>query len=171
MRIRGRLEHLLKIVNGEIEIEIVHVPGEEMELADELRADRRPIPLRILAEIKAVVAHIHRDVIVDLPGELVPELAWIAGVADGAVHRFPRLELIGGATVTTEHRLEAAQLTRRPKHLALGGPPKWTLGGHELPERNCERIRVGIDVRLLIVPEVDGVGLEHPGAAEEVGIL
>src|SRR5437016_871071 len=171
MRVRGRLEHLLKIVDGETEIEVVHVAGEEMELADELRADRRPIPLRILAQIKAVVAHINRDVMVDLPSELVPERAWIAVVADRAVHRFPRLELIGGATVTAEHRLEAAQLTRRPKHLALGGAPKRTLGGHELPERNCERIRVGIDVRLLIVPEVDGIGLEHPGTAEEVGML
>ena len=73
--------------------------------------------------------------------------------------------------MTAEHRLESAQLTRRPKHLALGGAPKWTLGGHELSERKGERIRVGVDVGLLIVPKVDGVGLEHPGAAEEVGML
>src|SRR5690348_17874702 len=119
MRMRRRLEHLLKIVDGEVEVEVVHVAGEEVELADELWSERRPVALRVLAEIESVLAHVVGDAVIDLAGELVPEGSRIPVVTNRAVHRLPRLELIRRSAVAPQHRLEPAELSRRPQHLPL----------------------------------------------------
>src|SRR4051812_32108238 len=114
-----------------------------------------------------MLAHVVRDIVIDLSCELVPERPRIAVGADWTVHRFPGLELIRGPPVTAEHCLEAAELARRPQHLSLRRATKRTLGAVPLTERHREGVRVGIDVRLLVVPEVDRVWLQHIGAAEE----
>src|SRR2546425_9100454 len=49
------------------------------------------------------------------------------------------------------------------------------LGGHlvadPLAHRVHERIGVTVDVHELVAPEIDGVGIEHPGAAEELRVV
>src|SRR5438309_5676903 len=118
-----------------------------------------------------MLAHVVRDVVIDLSRELVPQRPRIAVGADRTVHRLPRLELIRRPAVTAEHCLEAAELARRPEYLPLRRASKWTLGAVPLTERHREGVRVGIDVRLLVVAEVDRVWLQHVRAAEEVWVL
>src|SRR2546429_7859581 len=50
----------------------------------------------------------------------------------------------------------------------------YTLSLHDalpISHRVHERIGVTVDVRQLVAPEIDGVGIEHPGAAEELRVV
>src|SRR5262249_34207155 len=57
MRIARLLEHVLEVVDAEIQVEIVHLTGEEVELADELGAERRPVLSCVLSQIVAMLEH------------------------------------------------------------------------------------------------------------------
>src|SRR5437879_1224774 len=47
-------EELLEPVPGEVQVERVHVAGEDMDLAPELGPEPRPVPLQIIAQVVVV---------------------------------------------------------------------------------------------------------------------
>src|SRR5258708_7383952 len=123
MGVGRALEKLLEAIDRNVEIEVVHVTGEEVQFSDQLRAERRPVPLGVVAQIEAVVAHVRRRRAVDGSRQFVPEGHWISVRAHGSIDRLPRLELIARPAVTAEDCLESGELSRRPDNLALYGAP------------------------------------------------
>src|SRR5579872_6951368 len=53
-RLAFLLEHVLEIIYGEVQVEVVHVAGEEMQLAGELGPKRSPVAFRIRTQIKSM---------------------------------------------------------------------------------------------------------------------
>src|SRR3546814_2330206 len=49
-------DHLLEPIDREVEVEIVHLAGEEMQLPAKLRSERRPIIARIARKVEALFA-------------------------------------------------------------------------------------------------------------------
>ena len=63
---RGRaVEEALHHVDRGTEEEIVVVAGEEVQLANELRPDARPVLGGVVPEVVPVVAHVTRDLAID----------------------------------------------------------------------------------------------------------
>src|SRR6185312_4869161 len=104
------IKECLRLVDGHVEVEVVHVAGVEVQLADELRTDRRPVRLHVRGEIEAVVAHVLGDAVIDRAGSFVPQRLGISILAHRTVHCFPRFLLLGRSAVRTKHGLELAQL-------------------------------------------------------------
>src|SRR5207302_6209853 len=95
----------------------------------------------------------------------------IAAGADRTVGRLPDRELLARAGATAEHRLELALLPYADAWL----PRDLLLGRHVVAHRPGygvhERVRVGVDVGDLVVPEIDRVRVEDPRAPEEVRMV
>src|SRR5581483_9224554 len=66
---------------------------------------------------------------------------------------------------------EAADLAYGREHLASDGALKRPLGRRERSRAQHEGVRVVVDVRLLIMPEIDRVRLQDPGVADIVRML
>src|ERR1700723_604990 len=82
-------EEVLEHVDGGRQIEIVHVAGQNVELADELGTDARPVLFRVVPQVVSMITHVRRHGRVDLAGPEVEELPGIAVVADRPVRRIP----------------------------------------------------------------------------------
>src|SRR5256886_16080979 len=104
------LEELLEAIDGEVQVERVHVAHEHVELALELGAERRPVTLQVVAQVVVVRLDILGHGVVDISCLEIPTLRSIAGRAHRAVGRLPDRELLSGAGAAAEHGLELALL-------------------------------------------------------------
>src|SRR3546814_8551219 len=80
-------DHVLEAIHREVEVEIVHLAGEKMELAAQLRPQGRPIVAGIARQVETMLAHIADDLLVYGSGLLVIEQHGIAVGADRTVRR------------------------------------------------------------------------------------
>src|SRR2546425_4539589 len=103
IRARRALCEFFKQINREIQIEIIHVPGDEMQLAREPWPKRRPVLIGVVAKIISVVPHVRRDFAIDLARSFVPQLARITVRTDRTVDSLPRVELIAASAFAAEH--------------------------------------------------------------------
>src|SRR5580693_6000045 len=110
MGIGRRRQESFVIVNGQIQIEIVHVSAKEMEFADDLGSQRAPVASGIFEQVVAVIAHIFRDTVVDLAGRFIPKGNRVAVRTDWTVDCFPGFELISRTSVAPQYGLEYAQV-------------------------------------------------------------
>src|SRR5262249_35106106 len=69
----GAAKKILKLVDGKIQVEVIHIAAIKVQLAHQPRTDHWPIFLEIIAEIVVVVTHVDGDRGIDFPGELVPQ--------------------------------------------------------------------------------------------------
>ena len=164
-------QHVLEVVDAEVQEEIILLAGEEVQLAVELRAERCPVAARVLGEIVAVLAHVRDDVLVDRAGLLVEQRRRVAVRACRTVRCLPDVELIVGAAARAEHRLELRKLPHRPQHLAFSGALHRPLGAGPRGGRHAEHVAVAVDVAQLVAAEVDRVGIEDPGAADQLRVV
>src|SRR5437763_12216390 len=108
---------------------------------------------------------------VDLARPEIPQLRGIAVRAHGAVRRLPDGELLARARPAAEHRLELALLPHAdawlPSDLLLG---RYVVA-HPPGDGMDEGVGVAVDVWDLVVPEVDGVGIQHPRPPEELRMI
>src|SRR5512146_194677 len=88
-RLLCALEERPHPIHAQVEEVVVHVAHGDVQLADELGPDRRPVPLEIVAQIVAVLAHRLRDRVIDVPRALVPERLGVAVRADRRPRRLP----------------------------------------------------------------------------------
>src|SRR5690242_6774494 len=58
-------QKILKTIDRQVEVEIIHVPDVKVNLAGELLADPRPVLFQVIAKVVAVVAHVKRNLWVD----------------------------------------------------------------------------------------------------------
>src|SRR5262245_48387462 len=109
-RIGCFLRETFKQIDRQVEIKVVHLPGDEMQLASQLRPQCLPILLGIRARVITVLAHIRRYFPITFPAASIPERARIAILVWRAIDRFPRIELIAGSPSAPQHGLELAHL-------------------------------------------------------------
>src|SRR4030095_339634 len=101
--IAGLPGEFFKKVDGQVQIEIVHIARDEVQLSRKLWPQRLPIILSIVPQVIAIVAHVKRNFAVYLTGSLVPQRARITITAHWTVDRFPGIELITRAAFASEH--------------------------------------------------------------------
>ena len=73
--------------------------------------------------------------------------------------------------MAAEHVFELAHLAHGLHYLALGGAHHGALRHHVLVARGGEGVVILVDIDHLVAMKVDGVGVERPGAAEEIGVV
>ena len=88
-------------------------------LSVELRTDLRPVLARVGSQVVAAVAHVSRDVVVDVARALVPQRDRIAIGAHRSVYRFPDLQLLARPSVTAQDVLESAEITHGDQRLPI----------------------------------------------------
>src|SRR3546814_1322767 len=68
IRARHLGDHVLEAIHREVEVEIVHLAGEKLELAAQLRPQGRPIVAGIAPQVETMLAHIADDLLVYVSG-------------------------------------------------------------------------------------------------------
>src|SRR6185369_9088805 len=91
-----------------------------MNLADQIRAYLWPVFLQVVPEIVTVVTHVEGDLLIDLARQPIPHRARIAVLANRPVSGVPRCDLLTGAHVASEDRLEATHFPHRQSDLSIG---------------------------------------------------
>src|SRR6266571_2710304 len=142
-----------------------------MQLARQPRPKRRPILLGVVAYVKALVAHVQGDFVVYLTGALIPKRPRITIIAHRAVNGLPRVELITGAHIAAQHRLELAHLTNRQINLAVYCASHRSVRRNPGSARGSKCVVVFVDVHELIAAEIDRIRIIYPCAAEEVRVF
>src|SRR6185503_6491030 len=72
-RIARGLQELFPTIHREIQKEVVHVPGKELEFPRQFGPQRGPVLLRVGTEVVAMIAIIRGNCAIDGPREFVPE--------------------------------------------------------------------------------------------------
>ncbi len=176
-RLRG-IEDRLDVHDSEIEVVIVHIADIDADLSHELGRKRRPVRPQIRSEVIPAVAHVVRDVAIDVAGLLVPQRRRVAIRSYRSVHGLPDLQLLRRPAVARFHVLEPAQLPHCLDWLTRDTAREVVLGvqpfAHRREQRRVthdEAVRVGVRVDLTVVMEVDGVRILGPRSSEEVGVI
>ena len=118
-----------------------------------------------------MVAHVVRHAVIDLAGELVPKRFWIAVLAHWAVGRLPDFQLLAGAPVAAQRRLEPAHLRHGHFHLTFVRPLQGPRGLEPGMTRLKEGIIIIVYICELIMLEADGIGVKGPGATKKVRVV
>src|SRR5256886_17582800 len=85
-------EELLEPVRGEVQVERVHVAGEDVDLTPELGPEPGPAPLQIIAQVVVVRPEVLGHAAVDRARAQVPQLDRVAVRRHRTVGRFPDRE-------------------------------------------------------------------------------
>src|SRR5215831_11452247 len=83
--ISGSFCEVLKQINCEVQIEVVHIAGDEMQFARKLWPERLPILLSVVAQVIAVVAHIESNFAVYFSCSRIPKRTRVTVTAHRAV--------------------------------------------------------------------------------------
>ncbi len=142
-----------------------------MDLLLELGAECGPVALQVVAQVVVVVLEILRHGAIDLPGREIPQLRRIAVPTHRPVGRLPDRELLARARVAAQHGFVLALLADADAHPSVDLDLRRDVIPHPFGDRVHEGVGVAVDVGDLVAPEVHGIGIEHPGAAEEVGVV
>ena len=159
------LQELLHQVDRVRQVEVVHFGVVDADLADQVRADPRPVLLGVVAKIVAVVAHVVGHLAVDDSGVQVPQPPRIAVLIRRPVGRVPGVELSGAPPPRALRHLQLADLAVAAHRLSLHRPLEHALGRARHRARHDERAFVLVDVDQLVAPEVDRIGVVGPRAA------
>src|SRR5882724_9282591 len=111
-------EELLEPVRGEVQVERVHVAGEDVDLTPELGPEPGPVPLQIIAQVVVVRPEVLGHAAVDRARAQVPQLDRVAVRRHRTVGSFPDRELLARAGAAAQHRLELALLPDADTRLA-----------------------------------------------------
>src|SRR5438128_9381773 len=126
-------EELVEPVHGEVQVERVHVAGEDVDLAPELGPERCPVPLQISAQVVVVRPEVLGHAAVDRARAQVPQLGRVAVRRHRTVGRFPDRELLARAGAAAEHRLEFAPRPDAAARLAGALPSRRHVRGQPFP--------------------------------------
>src|SRR5215510_3007698 len=104
------LGEVIKQINREVQIEVIHIAGDEMQFSRKLWSERLPILLSIVSQVVAVVAHVERNFAVNLSGSRVPKRTRVPVTAHRPVNSFPGIKLIPLATFAPKYRFKLCNL-------------------------------------------------------------
>src|ERR1041384_6477731 len=139
-----------------------------MYLAHQIAPDPRPVLLEVVSEIVTLIAHVERNLFIDLPRQPIPDRARISVLADRSVSSVPRGDLLPAAYVASQNGFEAAHLSHRQGDLSIR--VSWERPDYLGPiaVRYFECIVILIDIPHLITPEINWVRIQDPRAVEEL---
>src|SRR5579862_3364614 len=112
--------------------------------------------------------HVVGYILRELARQLVPSRGRIPIWPYRPIYRLPPFQLKIGTAFASQDLFESAQFPRRPDHLPIYCALKRTFRTCERPGRHAERILIFIDIRQLVVAEVDRIRLQDPRASKEV---
>ncbi len=118
VRVLGLLHPLLELLRRVVQVVRVDVAGVEVQLVDELRAERRPVLLEVIAQV-VVLLPVLRDLAIDLAGSLVEQRLEIAVLADRPEHRGPDVDLLARSALGAVRQLEVIALLGGHDQLAV----------------------------------------------------